>query len=183
VIPLYLSIDYYTKLYNHVQLQTPHLCHFKDFPHLDKTLVFSPWIIQQKSFVQNTHRFSTFFSYLENSSISFYTSSDSNKIYYGFIHSVWIHFSDNNLNSHYTFILVSSHPNLSYSDEKQNLYKLLPGLQYSIVYTHNTKDALVENMVIIELHQIVGHVAYYSYPVDVKGHLGQCLVSSESLIY
>jgi len=26
-----LSIDYYTKLYNHVQLQTPHLCHFKDF--------------------------------------------------------------------------------------------------------------------------------------------------------
>jgi len=35
-----------------------------------------------------------------------------------------------------------------------------------MIYTHNPKDALVENMVIIEPYQIVGHVVYYSCPVD-----------------
>jgi len=38
-----------------------------------------------------------------------------------------------------------------------------------MVYTHNTKDALVENMVIIELHQIVGHIVYYFHSVDTFG--------------
>jgi len=50
-----------------------------------------------------------------------------------------------------------------------------------MVYTYNPKDALVENMVIIEPHQIVGYVAYYFHSVDTFGISAEIIILVDGL--
>jgi hypothetical protein len=146
-----------------------------DLPHPLDAHILSPWAQQKTSIVHNTQQFSVYSTHHGNSSIIFWNQEGSG-ITCGFIFSICILPLEG-----CTILLISPHEQLSAEDAEHDPYLSLPGLQCSLVYTHNPSESSLAKLIIIDVDQIVSHVPYYLHTQGTFGIQSPITILSNSL--
>ena len=166
-----LASEIYNEILKLVNLESPTLVfrHHHDLPHPPDALVLPPLAISIPKIEHNGWGYTAFSSHSGNSSISYRgTNGD---IDTGFITSIW---SQVLQGTKRIFIVVSPHTPLSARDAVRSPYSSQTGFLGTVVYSQPTQ---ARSQVLIQQHQIRGHVAYYNRPPGTFGiKAGVCIL-------
>jgi len=142
-----LPSNVYDLLLDYICTQHPHFWHYKDLPHPLNVHVLSPWVLEKNHIIYKIWSLSIFSEYSGNSSIGYY--SNVRTIEYGLICSIWVQSLGNRDTDQHTFLLISSHKQLSNTDRSLSPYFGFPGFQYVVVYMCPPSVVRATNMIII----------------------------------
>ena len=154
-----LPSNVYDLLLDYIHTQHPYFQHYKDLPHSLDAHILSPWVLEKSHIIYKTQSLSTFSEHSGNSSIRYYNNVETTE--YGLICSIWVQSLDDRDTDQYTFLLISSHEQLSNIDRSLSLYSDFPGFQCIVVYIHPPPIVRTTNMIIIQLEQVISQVASY----------------------
>ena len=155
--------DVYNAILAYLNLQTPTspLRHAQAMPHPHNACVLPRAAMPICHIKHKGRDYSTFDMHSGNSSVHFRMegiNTDS-----GHIEAMWQYTISGILR---TFIVLSTHQDLSPQDKENDPYSPFAGFLAKIVYTRQTNNL---SLVIVEQDQIIGHVAYYIRPVSTFG--------------
>ena len=136
----------YETILTYIQQEYPFVRHYQELPHLLNAHVLSPWANDAPYITYKTHTFTTHSTHLQNSSVSFYTSSQ--VVQYGYISRIWILPSNTPFTQSQTFLSILLYEKISGDDAVKSLYCSYPSFKCFLVYTPEVQQALPDTMVV-----------------------------------
>ncbi|KAJ2913156.1 hypothetical protein MD484_g7265, partial [Candolleomyces efflorescens] len=150
-----VCVEIYTIILDYLNVTEPQSSfrHFNLVPHPLDANVLPDFAQHENNFEWKTRSYSTYQAHAGNSSVSFKRNDGS--VGAGFIQTI---LQQSLQNKPRTFLIISPHLPLTPLEEPLNPYRSMPGFLASIVYG---KQSQLQDWLVIEPHQLVGHVPFY----------------------